>query len=450
MSRHILFALLLATVPVMAGDIVTRSFTEGLTGGERVLRHVEHKAVVAEYLDPMDTGIGKSMAYLLWREVLSAISDQSGAGVILARPPGDERLVDLLEKDYHAAALRIAEHQEARLALWGAAQELGEQVYITSYLSLVEATRGNAIRYSIQRSPVFGTREGEIEFTLPRNKLNFPTVRHSRERLFRRPLMLTRATNVRAEPSPESQRINQLPQGAVAQGIDMSGGWFKIELPNGKRGYITATNVDLAPLSVRVNRRSINLRIDPVVREDTVLRNTNLRGEFAVLEQRFSGNRLWYRIDIDGEPAWLAASLGERVYSMSVVHFVAGLYRYFGARHEDTIRAFQGFIDYPGSKHNNVNLSVAYQYQALSNLLTGTGPASSVALLRKARAQTPLDATTYKIEALSWIGDPDAGERVSESLRRAREMDPKITELKEFERSLEKAVQPPLEFEGVN
>lgn len=439
MSRRILFALLLATAPVMAGDIVTRSFTEGQADGARVLSHVEHKAVVSEYLDPMDTGIGKSLAYLLWREVLSAISDQSGAGVILARPPGDERLVDLLEKDYHIAALRIAEHQQARMALWGAAQEVGSEVYVTSYLSLVEATRGNTIRYDIQRSRVFGTREGEIEFTMPRTRLNFPAVRRSREQLFRRPLMLTRATNVRTEPAKDAERIGQLPQGSVAEGVDMNGGWFKVELPNGERGYITATNVDLAPLALRVDRRGINLRSEPVQREDTVLRNTNLRGEFTVLEQRFGGGRLWYRIDLDGEPVWLAASLGERVYSMPVVHFLAGLYRYFGGRHADTARAFQGFIDYPGSRHNNVNLSVAYQYQALSSLLAGANPAG---LLRKARVQTPLDATTYKIEALSWIGDPDAGERISELLRKARKLDPKSAELREFERSLRAAVQP--------
>lgn len=427
--------LLCACLPAGAADIVTtRYFSEKAGTDAQVLAHVEHKAVVAEYLDPTDTGIGKSMANMLWREVLSAISDQAGAGVILARPPGEERLVDLLQSDYHKAALRIAEHQQARMALWGIANEIDGQVFITSYLSLVEATRGDIISYKISRNRGGGERSGELELKLPRNKFNFPTVRRSRKALFQRPIMVAKAASLHAKPDRQSTRVSRLRQGEVVQSVDMESGWFKIQLRSGETGYLASSYADLAPLSVLVDRAGINLRREPVVRDDTVIYSGRVKGQYRVLEQRFTGNRLWYRLAFDGgKPAWVAASLTERVYSMPVVHFVAGMYRYFGERHEDTNREFQRFIDYPGEKRNNVNLSVAYQYQALSSVLAGKSARTSVQLLEKARKQTPLDATTYKLEALSWIGTPQETERVRASLEQARKLDPKITAFKLYQ-----------------
>jgi hypothetical protein len=447
-SRGLLTFILLAfSLPSYPASVITtRSFSESDADDVRVLSHVEHKAVIAEFLDPVDTGIGRSMAHMLWREVLSAISDQSGAGVILARSPGEERLVDLLKQNYHRAALKIAEHQDARMALWGIVNELDDQVFVTSHLSLIEATRGNAISYKITQRGAGQVEDesafsGEVEFTMPRTKFNFPTVRSSREVLFQRPLMVTRASNVRAGANVESERIDELAKGDVAQGINMEGGWFKLRLRDGREGFITASNVDLAPLSVRIDRRGINLRSRPKVREETVVYTGSVNGRYRVLEHRFTGNRLWYRIEYERDlPVWVAASLTETVYSMPVVHFIAGMYRYFAGRHADARREFQRFVDYPDVKHRNVNLSVAYQYQALSNLLAGRSINSTNQLLEKARTQTPLDATTYKIEALNWIGDPDAEERVYESLLNARKLDPRNTDMKLFDSLIERQI----------
>jgi hypothetical protein len=439
--RFALVALLLVA-PAQAGDIVTRSFNEDVPEGRRVLTNVEHKAVVAEYLDPMNTGMGKSLSQLLWREVLSAISDQSGAGVILARPPGDERLVDLLKQDYHRAALRIAEHQEARMALWGALYEKNETLFISSYLSLVKATRSDRILVDIGRMSRRDHNTGEIELKLPRNKFNFRMVTRTREQLFHRPLMISRDTNIREEARRDATRLGAFEPGDVAQGVGMDGGWFEVRLPDGRLGYVTGSNVDLAPLSIRVDRSGINLRREPVVREDTVLRNTDVRGQFTVLEQRFSSRRLWYRIRHREDDAWIAASLTERVYSMPVVHFIAGLYRYFGGRYEDSRRDFQRFVDYPETRHSNVNLSVAFQYQALSSLLEGRSHRENLRYLEKARQETPLDSIPLKIEAMSLIGEPDAMQRIQLPLEEARKLDARSEDFRNFERALQAAARP--------
>jgi hypothetical protein len=105
---------ILAAAPaVLAGGVVT-AFQPG-TPPPEALPHLQVKAVVAEFLDPDKTELGKEIGYLIWREILTAISDQKGAGVIIAHPPGNQRLVDMIQQNYHQAALQIAESQKASL-----------------------------------------------------------------------------------------------------------------------------------------------------------------------------------------------------------------------------------------------------------------------------------------------------------------------------------------------
>lgn len=427
-----------------AGDIVTRSFSEDVPPGEKVLSNVEHKALIAEFLDPLDSGIGKDIAHLLWREILSAISDQSGAGAILARAPEGERLLDLLERDYHTAAIRIAEHQDGRMAIWGAAFEKGETVYINSHLSLVEATRSNKIVFKVRRSSGFADQRGDIELTLPRTKFNFPLVISSRDALFRRPLMIDRTTNVRAAANRNAEKIGQFKKGDVAQGLDLRNGWFKVSLADNQTGYVIATNIKLAPLFALIDKKRINLRFEPVVSADSLALNSNIKGRFRILQQRFNGNRMWYQIIFNDRPLWIAASLTETEYSQPVVHFVAGLYRYFGGRNRDAIREFQRFIDFPGVEHSNVNLSVSYQYQALSSLFAGERTSVNQQYLRKASMQTPFDATPYKIEALSWIGERRGVEQIQETLIKINELEPDLEKFQNFEQTLHKVIGMPL------
>jgi hypothetical protein len=85
-ALYLFICLALCTPWAWAGDIVVGSFAPGKAPGVERLAHVEVKGLVAEFFDPGDTGLGKSVAYLLWREILTAISDQAGAGVILVQP----------------------------------------------------------------------------------------------------------------------------------------------------------------------------------------------------------------------------------------------------------------------------------------------------------------------------------------------------------------------------
>ena len=134
-----------------AGAEVMAEFRDERGRTPEVLAHVPLKAVVAEFLDPLDTGLGKSLGYLLWRETLTAISDQAGAGVIVAEAPPEERLVDMLKRDYHRAALRIAKHQRARMSLWGAVEAEAGEVFINTYLSVLTKETQGDLRFALDK-----------------------------------------------------------------------------------------------------------------------------------------------------------------------------------------------------------------------------------------------------------------------------------------------------------
>src|SRR5262245_2485865 len=81
-------------------------------------RRVE--AIVAEFLDPGATGLGKSLSYLIWHELLTAIGNQTGTDVILVPLP--EQFVGRLVEDRHQAAVEIAREHQAPMVLWGEVQ----------------------------------------------------------------------------------------------------------------------------------------------------------------------------------------------------------------------------------------------------------------------------------------------------------------------------------------
>ena len=113
----ILAVILLVAHGVFAGEQVVGNFQPGLPQQAEVLAHVPVKGLVAEFINREGTGLGKSLGYLLWREVLTAVQDQRGAGVIYAHTPSETQLTDLLRSDYHRAAVEIAKAQNTRMAV---------------------------------------------------------------------------------------------------------------------------------------------------------------------------------------------------------------------------------------------------------------------------------------------------------------------------------------------
>lgn len=78
----------------------------------------ETEILIAEFLAPGGTEIGKSLSYLVWRELLTAIGNQTGKSVILLSS-AEEKLIERLKQGRHETALEIAKKYRASMVLWG-------------------------------------------------------------------------------------------------------------------------------------------------------------------------------------------------------------------------------------------------------------------------------------------------------------------------------------------
>lgn len=438
----LLCALVLAG-PVQAGERITPSFRVGAEPLPEVLPHVELKAVVAEFLDPLDTGIGKTLAFLLWRETLTAISDQSGAGVILAHTPGDQRLVEMLEQDYHRAAMQIAQEQRGRMVLWGAATEdEGGQVLVNTHLTLLTGSSGSSglsIRYVPElfdqsrerfedtiRSP---GRDADlrpaIEAIIPRTRFNFGLAALTRQDLFQRPLVTRSRANLRRHPDPGSEKMAQVPPLTVLEAIDMRGGWFKVRLEDHRLAYVSHSVVDLPPRQVEANRTGVNLRSGPGS-DHGVLMTADLRGTYAVRNMRYRhGRGLWYQIMVNDRPVWVWAGLVRPRFSTPAVHFLAGLYRFYGQRYSDAVREFEQFVSAPDVDEVNVNLASAYQMLGASQMSIFETAMTREPLEAFTRAihYTPYDSSAYLLRAVSGLARPETTGQSISDLGQALELD---------------------------
>lgn len=405
-----------------AGDIVT-SFVPGQGPGREVLAHVEVKGLVAEFLDPEGTRLGKALGYLLWREVLTAISDQAGAGVILARPPGTTALTDLLLQDYHRAAVEIARSQHARMALWGLVQEAGDQVYVTSYLTLLPEVIGADLQLSL----TLGRGEGPLPgFTaeLPRSRYNFETVVTTRDRLFRRPVVARSAAPLVAEPAQGARIIARAAAGQVLPADGMEGAWFRVRLPDGSVGWVENSQVDVPASEVRADRDAINVRAAPAT--GAVVETRRLRGTYRVLDLRYvAGSGSWYLLDLGGgRSGWVAAWLVEPRFSLPAVSFVAGLYRYQRRNFPEAAKAFEAFLRQAGERESAANLSAAHQFVGASLLnQQGQGNRAALEAMDRAAALTPYDPAAFNLRALTRLGVGAGLGGTLEDVDRALELD---------------------------
>lgn len=407
--KHLLFALFaafLCTQDALGGGAVT-AFQPGKMPPE-ALQHVQVKAIVAEFLDPDRTELGKELGYLVWREILTAISDQRGAGVIIAHPPGKERLLDLLQQGYHQAALQIAESQKARMAVWGAVSEQDGRVIVDTYLSLVGgATRDElALRLNWAETLKGKKQDTGLVARVSRTRFNFPRVSISREELFVRPLLVQADTPVLeragAGRTLATARVNE-----TLQSERMEGEWFRVRLRDGSSGYVNSWNVYVPPRSIET------IRAEPLSSQPSENAPTTARVApniiYAVLASRYiAKSGLWYRIATPAGEGWVRAYRVRTRFSLPVVHFAAGLYRYQLGRYEDAAREFEQFTRTEGAAADPPSLSTAYQLLGASQLMQISKSRGDVAQaseepnrsFERAIAITPFDAGAYTLRAV--------------------------------------------------
>ena len=397
----LLVALAGLSLSAQAGEIVR--FEAGLQAHtDVVLANVPVKALVTEFLDPGDSGVGKSVGYLVWREILTAISDQAGAGVILARSPGDQRLTDLLDQAYHEAAVRIAREQSARMVVWGAVSTTNDNISVSTYLSLLPEVAGQALTLRLSGTPPLPP---GLEAEIARTNFNFPPVEISHADLFERKLVARKEATVRAAADASSKGVEKVPAGKTLDAINMDKGWFEVRLAGGKTGYIDNSVVDVPPRTVEASHVATALQDSPGGKR---VRAVTLDGAYRVLDMRYVAKKgLWYELQVGDGRGWVPATAVRARFSLPVVHFVAGLYRYQFKRYEDARREFSQYVTASDSRTDNASLATAYQLLGASTLMTKETvfQADPAALNHFSRAveATPYDPAAYSLRALSTL-----------------------------------------------
>jgi tetratricopeptide (TPR) repeat protein len=419
----------LAAAPaVLAGGVVT-AFQPGKLPPE-ALPHLQVKAVVAEFLDPDKTELGKEIGYLIWREILTAISDQKGAGVIIAHPPGNERLVDMIEQNYHQAALQIAESQKARMAVWGSVTELDGRLALDSYLSLV----GKVVReeLALQLNLVDVSRDAMPIYTglsarITRTRFNFPRVWRTREQLFVRPLLVQVDTAIRDQPSKETGKVlARASANESLQSEGMRGEWFRVRTRSGVAGYVNAWDVHVPPRQVSA------LGKEPVLakpaRGAQAIGATAPAASYRVNASTYIDKvGLWYQIETPAGPGWVRAFRMRTQFSLPVVHFAAGLYRYQLGRYGDAAREFEQFTRMDGVKEDPASLSTAYQLLGASQLMGAsnvTGFDLHDRALKEAISITPYDPGAYALRAVATLATKRSISAALPDVQKALQYDP--------------------------
>lgn len=370
------------------------------------LSHLDNKALIVEFRDPEGSELGRDIALVLWREVLNAISDQKGAGVIVARRPKDRPIIDMEKGEYHEAAIRIAESQRTWAAVWGNVSKVKDKLFIESYLSLLP--RAVQIKPLIQIY-VRGHSIPELSVPMLRSLFSFKLAVIDFDGFFKRTLVTRKKVELHGEPDENASIVANIASGQAVQMLSMKKSWLKLRDKNGVSGYVRMVEdspVNIPPSKIKGRGNRIRLRTSPdTSHSDNIYATINLTGEYTVLDQQYiSGEGSWIKIDYKSEPVWVASWLVDSVYSMPMVELVAGLLRYQVNNYERAAQHFQRYIELSKNNERNVNLAAAHQLLGAALMKKGhAGAGKARKSFQAAAIITPFDPNAYVIQALASI-----------------------------------------------
>jgi len=393
---------------------------------DQVLGHAEAVGVVAEFLEPGGHGLGRSTATVFWKELLFAIGDQSGAGVVLARSPEGMTMDDLRPVDYHAAAERLARSQEAELAIWGTVTALNEVVGIQLFLTLPGEASTRELALALPGLDTLG-----VSLSRRRYDLGFSTI--DRRALRSRTVITTGRTNLRARPDGSSPVVRQIPEDTTLRTTDLVGSWFEVGRGE-QHGFISAEVVRVLPREVFIDRRRVRLRDAPGRNTHIAERVRHLQGAFEVLDHAFVDGMQWFRIDHEG-PRWIAMHLTEPRHVHPAVNFMAGFYRFLLGRFDVAEQEFARFLEV--QERDTPLVSQALQLRGASLLLDGREGTDALALLDRASRITPYDPDAYATRALAELLSAQGLDTVLRTVNQGLDVDRASPSLRKVVRGIE-------------
>lgn len=426
-SLAVLLTLLLCPALSWGGAAVTfHDFRPGTFLPNDPLPHLDNKAMVAQFLDPGNAGLGQGIGYFLWREILTAISDQARAGVIIGRNEGGRPIVDMLRKEYHEAATQAARGLKSWIALWGVVEASGDEVFLKVYISILPDVKKAAPMLQLLSMEGSGKNKPipNIALEMPRTLFSFSLQGFDRKKLFRRAIIARQQVLVREKPDRDAPIVARIKKDEALHMTDVEGVWLKVSTDNGKTGFVKMEDnspVDIPGLTVTANvPGKIKVYQSPDKRSRLIAEKA-LQGEYAILNRRYIDRRgLWYCLDVDGVQGWVEGFTMTEKYSSPVVDFVAGMLRYGALNYKGAKSHFQRFVSLGEQYEKNVNLAFAYQMMGACQLKMGD---QNPTAFEKAVVLTPYDPNAYALNGFAQIVLSGSLRKGLPSLEKALDLD---------------------------
>ena len=395
---------------------------------------VGSKIVVAEFLDPGGTGLGKAVSYIIWHELLTAIS-KSRDDVILVRAASIQGGLEQLQAERHEAALKMAQQYQAPVVLWGEVNKRVEGGYwVKTFLTLNPKVRDGNLALGLSVSHEEGI--WKFQAKMPRTRFEFASVNVNRSELFARRLLTHTSAPLRSAPSASAPVMAEMPADMVLEATDMQDSWFMVQSAGGANAYIEDHDVEVLPQRVVSAQRQVPLRDGPGLMYENQ-EQVNLQGEFSVLDRQYRfGQGLWYRLQVGNQIGWVQGHMLQPQFILPVEHFIVGLSDYRGKRYESAHRELTRFTNTPNAESNNATLAVAYQLQGASRLSFYT-PFDAVdqgdlSAFTKAIDLTPYDPAAYNLRALAMFGTIRRLDDVFADLKKALDLAPEDVQVRAF------------------
>lgn len=374
------------------------------------------RLLVLDFLDPRRTELGQALAALQQREVLAGLGEgQAGAAILpVLAGPARQRLADQLERDLHRGALRLAAEHQARAALWGRIEPLGDSLLLHASASLFSPVEDPDL---VQQLVIDGTRVPDLSAEIGWTRFDFPPLAMRRALFFDRILLAGSAgLELRATPETSGAALRVATPGEVLRLRDMQGSWYVVA--EGAAGLYA----DAAP------RRDLGVGLQLLPRRAAIAAgemarpqpNPRLPATIAVDAQRF--HRLgaprmvdglaWYQIESGGQRVWLSARQVAAVPDLPAAHFALALLRAIANDHAAAELEFGRFLQRPENERSNVVTAAALQFLAVSKLrgaaTTRAQREAALSLLDRAAAATPRDPAVLSLRAIVRLGHADA------------------------------------------
>lgn len=390
------------------------------------------RMVVADFLDPQALGLGQALAAFQQKDILGVAAapeqeQENQVALPVLAGPARARLADALAREQHRAALRLLADSQARLALWGRVEALGDALLLHASVTLAPATESPEL---VLRVAVNGEPVSDLAAELGWTRIDFPPLALRRAQFFDR-ILLAGASGVELRAAPEARAavMRSAAPGEALRLRDMRGAWYVVgdaKTPTfldaaPRRGLAAAFRMVPARVAPAPGERARGVP-DPRAAADLAL---DPQRPVRVVAQRVAEGASWLQVESGGRRGWLAQATAAAMPELPAAHLALGL---FAAMSGDAAAArhLDAFLRRPASERAPVASAAALQALAMVTLREGPDGArrpAGMALLDRAAAQTPRDPSVLALRAVARIGAGRALAAV-EDLEAALALDP--------------------------